>query len=81
MKKGLTVKKAIIEVFKRERKPLSPREIFEIIRELNLYKFNTENPISIVSAQLRRHCRGNKQAVGKDIIFSKTKDGNYTLVS
>lgn len=52
----MTIDDAIQKVMKLESKPLSAKEIFSKITELQLYHFKAKNPVSVVSTQIRRHC-------------------------
>ena len=55
MKKGATIKSAIIEVLKKENKPLRVKEIYNQIIEDDLYRFKAADPEHIVRTLLRRH--------------------------
>jgi len=55
MRKGATIKSAIIEVLKKEHKPLRVKEIYNRIIEDDLYRFKAQNPEHIVRTLLRRH--------------------------
>lgn len=55
MKKGATIKSAILQVLKRENGPLRVKEIYQKILEDDLYRFKAANPEHIVRTLLRRH--------------------------
>lgn len=76
-----TINEAIIEVLKKEGKPLLPKEIFVKIKENSLYRFKTESPENIVRNQLRRHSEniGNLVAASKVKHFVCLDDGKYWL--
>lgn len=50
-----TINEAIIEALKREQKPLRVSEVYNRIKEDDLYRFNAIDPEHIVRTQLRRH--------------------------
>jgi len=77
-----TINEAIIEVLKKEGKPLFPKEIFAKISENRLYHFKTESPENIVRNQLRRHSEnaGNLAAASKVKHFICLEDGKYKLM-
>ena len=55
MKKGATIKSAIMEVLQEENKPLRVKEIYNRIIEDDLYRFKAADPLHIVRTLLRRH--------------------------
>jgi len=76
-----TINEAIIEVLKKEGKPLLPKEIFTKINDNRLYHFKAQSPENIVRNQLRRHSEniGNLAAASKVKHFVCMEDGKYWL--
>lgn len=75
-----TINQAILEVFKREGKPLRVREIFLRIQEDNLYEFNTTTPEQVVRTALRRHADGLEFASSSSTkLYVVLSDGKYWL--
>jgi restriction system protein len=75
-----TINEAIIEVLRREQKPLGVKEIYKRITEWNLYTFKTSNPEQVVGSQLRRHCDNIELKAGSQIKhFTHLGDGTYKL--
>jgi len=59
---------------------MRPMEIYEQIIFLNLYIFKAQNPVHIVSNQLRRHCENlTFPTARKDKYFIRLSDGRYAL--
>jgi restriction system protein len=58
MPKGkiMTIVEAIKEALLKEGKPLTYKEIYEKIIELNLYSFGAKNPEGLVHNKIRKHC-------------------------
>ena len=54
MPKRLNLKDVVIKILKEEGKPLRIKEIYQRIKEDDLYHFNTDNPEHIVRTMLRR---------------------------
>ncbi len=76
--KKRTINEAILEVFKREGKPLLLKEIYDKIIEYDLYRFRAQNPQDIVRIQLRRHCAELDFPTASAIkLFSINKDGSF----
>ena len=57
MSKKKAIHQAIREVLSAEQSALSPEEIYQRIRERNLYDFCAQDPVHVVQSQLRRHCK------------------------
>lgn len=75
-----TITEAIIEVLKRENKPLGIKEIHGKIIESNLYVFKASNSEHVVRNQLRRHCDNLELKVGSSVkYFTRMVDGTYGL--
>lgn len=75
-----TINEAIVEVLKREGKPLNIQEIHEKIIQLGLYSFKTANPEHVVRNQLRRHCDNIDLKVGSSLkYFTRLPNGAYGL--
>lgn len=80
MKKGATIKSAIIEVLKKEQKPLRVNEIYNQILEDDLYRFKSANPEHIVRTVLRRHSQNlDFPSASKNKIFIFLNDGTYWI--
>lgn len=76
--KNRTINEAILEVFKREGKPLLIRDIYAKIIEYDLYRFRAQKPEDIVRIQLRRHCAELDFPTASSIkLFSINKDGAF----
>lgn len=56
--KRRTIREAIIEVLERTNKPLSSLDIYNLIIQEDLYRFNAADPENIVKIEIRRHCVG-----------------------
>jgi restriction system protein len=67
---------------RQKERPLSPAEAYGAIIEAQLYKFNTDDPVSIVRTQIRRRCVGLEfPSALPNKLFKATNDGRYTLAS
>jgi restriction system protein len=78
MMKKRTINEAILEVFKREGKPLPLKDVYEKIIEYDLYRFRAQNPKDIVRIQLRKHCAGLDFLSAKEKkYFVLNKDGTF----
>jgi restriction system protein len=53
-----TIVDAIKTVMSAAGGPMTAKEAYQAILEANLYTFRTDQPITIVSQQIRRHCEG-----------------------
>lgn len=53
-----TIKEAISSVLRKSGEPLSIKEIYNKIIELDYYRFRAERPEGIVGTEVRRHCKG-----------------------
>ncbi|QHT68697.1 restriction endonuclease [Rhodocytophaga rosea] len=75
-----TINDAIIEVFKREEKPLRVKDIFLRIIEDKLYEFNTSTPEHVVRTALRRHSDSlNFPSSSSKKLYTTLPDGTYWL--
>lgn len=76
----MTINDAIKKVLLQESAPLTVRDIHAKIVEHKYYEFKSKSPVSIVGAQLRRHCEGraSKEAT-KTILYKKIRD-KYCLI-
>lgn len=75
-----TINEAIIEALKREGKPLRVGDIYNRIKEDDLYRFNAANPEHIVRTQLRRHSENlDFPTAHKSKYFLFLDDGTYWL--
>lgn len=80
IKKRLTIADAVAFVMRQKERPLSPAEAYGAIIEGQLYKFNTDDPVSIVRTQIRRRCVGLEfPSALPNKLFKATNDGRYTL--
>jgi restriction system protein len=78
--KKRTIRQAAIEVLKRRGKPLSAKEIYSVIVEEDLYRFNAERPDNIVQVEIRRHCVGlDFPTARSDKYFQILVDGTYLV--
>lgn len=76
--KNRTINEAILEVFKREGRPLLIRDIYNKIIEYDLYRFRAQKPEDIVRIQLRRHCAELDFPTASSVkLFSINKDGAF----
>lgn len=57
-KSSNTIKDAVVTVLQGASSPMSASEILEQIRRSELYQFNTDNPLSVVTSTIRQHCVG-----------------------
>lgn len=74
----MTIVEAIRKVMIDEGKALSPKEAYDIIVKNKLYKFNADNPISVVRGQIRRHCKGIDFTTSSPTkYFEEEKDGKF----
>ena len=53
-----TIIEAISKVLKNNGKSLSIKDIYDQILDNCYYKFNAQNPYSVVRVEIRRHCIG-----------------------
>jgi restriction system protein len=76
----MTIVQAVSAVMRAKGRPLSPAEAYTAVIEANLYKFNTDDPISIVRTQIRRRCidLDFPSAVPRKV-FKTSNDGRYEL--
>lgn len=78
----LTIADAVAIVMRQKERPLSPAEAYGAIVELQLYKFNTDDPVSIIRTQIRRRCVGLEfPSALPNKLFKPTNDGRYTLAT
>ena len=78
--KKRTIKEAVLEALKRANKALSVKEIYSLIIEQDLYRFNAEDPENIVKVEIRRHCEGIDFPTAKpNKFFQILKDGKYWI--
>lgn len=76
--KNRTINEAILEVLKKEGKPLLIRDIYNKIIEYDFYRFRAQKPEDIVRIQLRRHCAELDFPTASSIkLFSINKDGAF----
>jgi len=76
--KKRTINEAILEVFKREGKPLLIKDIYTKIIEYDLYRFRAQRPEDIVRIQLRRHCAElDFPTASSKKLFTINTDGSF----
>jgi restriction system protein len=75
-----TIADAIVDVMREKERPLSPAEAYGAVVERQLYRFNSDDPVSVVRTTIRRRCLGLDfpSALPKKL-FKPTNDGRYTL--
>lgn len=79
--KNRTINEAILEVFKKEGKPLLIKDIYSKIIEYDLYRFRALRPEDIVRIQLRRHCAElDFPTASAKKLFSINKDGTFYIL-
>ncbi|RVU18494.1 restriction endonuclease [Methylobacterium oryzihabitans] len=62
-------------------RPMAPAEAYGAIVAADLYTFNTDDPVSVVRAQIRRRCLGlDFPSALATKCFRATNDGRYTLI-
>ena len=77
-----SIHRAISVVLRDSGKPLHPREIYEAISERNLYGFRAQDPLHVVNAQLRRHCKELNFPSARQVkYFSMSSDGRFQLLN
>jgi len=54
----MTIVEAIKEAMKVKGEPMTIPEAYAAITAENLYTFHAENPLNVVTSQIRRHCKG-----------------------
>jgi restriction system protein len=80
-KRRFTITDAIIAVMRQKERPLTPSEAYGAIIERNLYKFNTDDPVSVVRAQICRRCIDvDFASASSNKYFKSTNDGRYELI-
>jgi restriction system protein len=78
--KKRTISEAAVEALRRSGKPLSAKDIYNVIIEHDLYRFNAENPENIVRVEIRRHCEGIEFPTAKsNKFFQILRDGRYWI--
>jgi restriction system protein len=78
--KNRTINQAIIDILKKEGKPLTVKDIYENIIKYDYYRFKAENPPDIVRIQIRRHCINLDFPTASDTkYFQIFPDGTYYL--
>jgi restriction system protein len=77
-----TIIEAISKVLKNNNKSLSIKDIYDQIIDGGYYKFNAQNPYSVVRVEIRRHCIGvDISSASRKKYFQIHKDGTYSLLS
>lgn len=81
MSKPTTIPQVIAHVLRAQKRAMTPRELYDAIVAANLYAFKAQDPLSIVKAQLRRHCEGlNFPSARSTKFFAMAEDGKYRLL-
>ncbi len=74
----MTINEAIIQAITAAGRPLTPKEAYEQITEDGLYEFRAQNPQSIVTGQIRRHCKDlDFPSAAPKKYFGLTDDGRF----
>jgi restriction system protein len=77
-----TITHAVIQSFEILQKPANLKSIHSTIVENDLYNFNTQSPINVLSVQVRRHCVGLDFPTAKEPkYFQILSDGTYWLAN
>ena len=77
-----TIIDAISTVLQESKTPLSIGVIYNKIIEKDYYKFNAQNPQSVVRVELRRHCIGvDFPTAASKKYFQILLDGTYCLIN
>lgn len=75
-----TIREAIVQVLKKVDEPMSAKDIYGKIIELDYYRFRAENPQHIVLTEIRRHCEGlDFPTALPDKYCQILRDGRYWL--
>lgn len=76
-----TIIQSIVQVLKQEEKPLTPKEIYDLIVEQDLYQFKAQKPVHIVLTTIRRSLVNHEISGSrkKKRYFVLLKDGRYWL--
>jgi restriction system protein len=78
MTKKLTITGAIAQAMRMAEEPLSPKEAYRRVVEMNLYEFNAQNPEAVVRSQIRRHCKDlDFPSAAPTKYFGMTEDGEF----
>lgn len=73
-----TIKDAIKSAMQIAGHPVTAREAYDTIIKNDLYHFGAKSPVSIVQAQLRKHCVGNSSKNASDTKhFEQAADGKF----
>lgn len=77
----MTIVEAIRMVLAAREIPITAREAYAAIIKANLYTFHSNNPIAVVSNQIRRHCKGlDFPSASKTKYFELADNGRYALL-
>ena len=75
-----TIREAIVQAFKKAGEPMSVKDIYAKIIELDYYRFRAENPQHIVLTEIRRHCEGvDFPTAQPDKHYQILRDGRYWI--
>lgn len=75
-----TMSSAVIEALKVTGKPLSAKDIYEVIKKNDLYEFKAKQPEALLNSMIRKHCLGiDLRTSKKDKYFQIMSDGKYWL--
>jgi hypothetical protein len=72
----MTIIESIVQVMTTAATPMTPKEVLEAIRRLNLYAFKTKTPMSVVRAQMRIHCIDYAAAAGARVRYLDALSNN-----
>jgi restriction system protein len=74
----MTINEAIVQVMRDSDYPLTPKEAYDRILKDALYEFRAQKPLSIVTGQIRRHCKDlDFPSAEPTKYFGLTDDGRF----
>jgi len=74
----MTINEAIVQVITEAGHPLTPKEAYDRIVKGEIYRFRAQNPQSIVTGQIRRHCKDlDFPSAEPTKYFGLTEDGRF----
>ncbi len=77
----MTIVQAIQTVMRVRGEPMTAAEVYSEIARAKLYEFQTDNPASIIRAQIRRHCEElNLKSSSQAKHFKALADDRFELI-
>lgn len=73
----MTIIEAVLTVMRSADRPLTSSEVLADITTKRLYEFGAKDPLSLVRAQMRRHCVGYERKVGASIRYFEKIDRDH----